>query len=134
MSPPNRDATERIAEQRIGHGHRDFDGADAALDERVGDPHRDVRGVGPDDRHEPAGLQGVENKGFSTASHDEGSRCDAGPGRGLDDPAEGTRGAPALRLTTRRFDMNRFDWTFSGSAEVVIGAVLVLVIVAAAFA
>jgi hypothetical protein len=30
--------------------------------------------------------------------------------------------------------MNRFDWTFSGSAEVVIGAVLVLVIVAAAFA
>jgi hypothetical protein len=30
--------------------------------------------------------------------------------------------------------MNRFDWTFSGSAELVIGAVLVLVIVAAAFA
>ncbi len=30
--------------------------------------------------------------------------------------------------------MNRFDWTFSGSAEVVIGAVLVLVILAAAFA
>ena len=30
--------------------------------------------------------------------------------------------------------MNRFDWTFSGIAEVVIGAVLVLVIVAAAFA
>jgi hypothetical protein len=30
--------------------------------------------------------------------------------------------------------MNRFDWTFSGSAELVVGAVLVLVIVAAAFA
>ena len=30
--------------------------------------------------------------------------------------------------------MNQFDWTFSGSAELVIGAVLVLVIVAAAFA
>ena len=30
--------------------------------------------------------------------------------------------------------MNRFDWTFSGSAELVIAAVLVLVIVAAAFA
>jgi hypothetical protein len=30
--------------------------------------------------------------------------------------------------------MNRFDWTFSGSAELVIGAVLVLVILAAAFA
>jgi hypothetical protein len=30
--------------------------------------------------------------------------------------------------------MNRFDWTFSGSAELVIGAGLVLVIVAAAFA
>jgi hypothetical protein len=30
--------------------------------------------------------------------------------------------------------MNRFDWTFSGSAELVTGAVLVLVILAAAFA
>ena len=30
--------------------------------------------------------------------------------------------------------MNRLDWTFSGSAELVIAAVLVLVIVAAAFA
>jgi hypothetical protein len=30
--------------------------------------------------------------------------------------------------------MNRFDWTFSGSAEVVTAVVLVLVLVAAAFA
>jgi len=30
--------------------------------------------------------------------------------------------------------MNRFDWTFSGSAEAVIGALLVLVMVAAVFA
>jgi hypothetical protein len=30
--------------------------------------------------------------------------------------------------------MNRFDWTFSGSAEVVTGVLLVLAIVAAAFA
>ena len=30
--------------------------------------------------------------------------------------------------------MSRFDWTFSGSAEVVIGALLVLVLVVAAFA
>ncbi len=30
--------------------------------------------------------------------------------------------------------MNRFDWTFSGSAELVVGVVLVLIIVAAAFA
>jgi hypothetical protein len=31
-------------------------------------------------------------------------------------------------------DMTRFDWSFSGSAEAVIGALLVLVIVVAAFA
>ena len=30
--------------------------------------------------------------------------------------------------------MNRFDWTFSGSAEAVIAALLVIVIVVAAFA
>jgi hypothetical protein len=30
--------------------------------------------------------------------------------------------------------MNRFDWTFSGSAELVIGALLVLVMVAAVLA
>jgi hypothetical protein len=30
--------------------------------------------------------------------------------------------------------MNRFDWTFSGSAEVVTGILLVLTLVAAAFA
>jgi hypothetical protein len=30
--------------------------------------------------------------------------------------------------------MERFDWTFSGSAELVTGALLVLVLVAAAFA
>jgi hypothetical protein len=30
--------------------------------------------------------------------------------------------------------MNRFDWTFSGSAEAVIGALLVVVMVAAVFA
>jgi hypothetical protein len=30
--------------------------------------------------------------------------------------------------------MNRFDWTFSGSAEVVTGILLVLALVAAAFA
>jgi hypothetical protein len=30
--------------------------------------------------------------------------------------------------------MNRFDWTFSGSAEIVTGVLLVLAIVAAAFA
>jgi hypothetical protein len=30
--------------------------------------------------------------------------------------------------------MSRFEWTFSGSAEVVTGGLLVLVIVAAAFA
>ena len=29
--------------------------------------------------------------------------------------------------------MNRFEWSFSGSAEVVIGALLVLVMVAAVF-
>ena len=30
--------------------------------------------------------------------------------------------------------MNRFDWTFSGSAEVVTGILLVLALVAAVFA
>lgn len=30
--------------------------------------------------------------------------------------------------------MNRFDWSFSGSAEVVVAALLVLVMVAAVFA
>jgi hypothetical protein len=30
--------------------------------------------------------------------------------------------------------MSKFDWTFSGSAEVVVAALLVLIMVAAAFA
>lgn len=44
-----------------------------------------------------------------------------------------TRSGPAPYYPVGVLQMNRFDWTFSGSAEFVTGALLALLIVVAAF-